>query len=217
MAVFGDEPQVKHHDRGNRGGAEPCHVWMSYFATVAIAELDKDGTEEIIAGGSGDSSGGTNTYRQWLLTIRNTDGTRFDEKVYQHFDTGGRTTILTDLAVAHVDSDGTQEIVATGYSTGTGSNRTWLRIVTWDGKKTTVDTEYSGSFDIGSENYLARVAVGNADGEAHKEIVLAGYAKTGTNRDWHVRVLRWYGTDMHRKWQTTREASPTTARSRTWR
>jgi len=196
MAVFDDQLQEEHHDWGNRGGSVPCHAWFSVFQTVGIADLNNDGTEEIVAGGSGDSSGGTSTYRGWLLTIRNSDGTAFEDKVYQHFDHGGGNEILTDLVVADVDGDGTQEIVATGYSTSTGSIRTWLRIMTWDGSKTTVDTEYSGSFNIGSEDYLQWVAVGNADDEAHKEIVLAGRAKTGTNLDWYVKVLRWDGATL---------------------
>jgi len=147
-----------------------------------------------VAGGSGDSTGGQDTYREWLLTIRTSDGAAFQEELYQHLDHGDGTERLLDLAVADVDDDGTQEIVAAGYSKDTGVTRTVLRIMTWDG--TTLTTEHVTTFDVGSEDHLHRLAVADVDGDGRKEIVLAGRARMSATFDWYVRVLRWDGASL---------------------
>jgi hypothetical protein len=201
MAMFDNTLQNEHYDWGARQ-ADPCHHDMSIFTSVEIADVDGDGTEEIIAGGSGDSSGGNQTYREWLLAIRTSNGSTFDEELYYHIDHGSGNEILTDLVVADVNNDSTQEIIITGYSANTGVTRTWLRILTWNG--TTLQTEHATSFDIGSEDYLHRLAVGNLDGSSTPEIILAGRAKTGSTLDWYVKVLRWDGSSLtevaHKSW-----------------
>ena len=193
MAVFNASLQNEHYDWGARQ-SDPCHHDFSRFFSVDIADVDGDGTAEIVAGGAGDSTGGTNTYREWLLAIRTSDGAAFDEELYTHFDHGADPELLSDLTVADVDDDGTQEIVATGYSKDTGVRRTVLRIMTWDG--TTLTTEHMTTFNIGDEDYLHRLAVADVDDDGKKEIVLAGWARTDTTNDWHVRVVRWDGSSL---------------------
>jgi hypothetical protein len=195
MAVFDAMLQPEHYDWGNRR-SDPCHHDMSHAFCVDIADVDGDGTQEIVAGGSGDSSGGTGTYREWLLAIRTSDGSAFDEELYTHFDHGAGNEALTDLVVADVDGDGTQEIVATGYSQSTGVNRTVLHIWTWDG--TTLKTEQDGQrLDLADADYLHRVAVGDVTGDPKPEIVLAGQLKWSTSPYvWFVEVLRWDGASL---------------------
>jgi hypothetical protein len=193
MGTFDNTLKNEHYDWGERQ-SDPCHHDLSVFYTVDMADVDADGDVEIIAGGAGDSTGGTSTYRDWLLAIRTSDGVAYTEELYQHIDNGGSTEILTDLQVADVDGDTTPEIVATGYSNGTGVTRTWLHIMTWDGLD--LRSEYSRTFEIGSEDYFQWLAVGNVVGDTKPEIVLAGRAKTNTTRDWYLKVLRWGGANL---------------------
>jgi hypothetical protein len=168
---------------------------------VDIADVDGDGREEIVTGGTGDSTGGEELYQEWLLTVRTSDGVAFHEEVYEHIDHGEGSEQLTDLIVADVDGDGTQEIVATGTSKDTGVTRTVLRIMTWDGA--TLTTEHVTSFSVGSEDYLGHVAAGDVDGDDQPEIVLAGWSQAGPVEDWHVEVVRWDGSTLERVTQKT--------------
>ncbi len=146
---------------------------------MAIADADGDGTQEIIAAGSGDSTGGTDTYRAWLLAIRN--GTTFAERLYRHFDHSSGTESITDLAVGNLDGRGRPEIVAVGYSKSTGSTRTVARVIRWDG--TNVDWGQPMGVNLGSEDYLHRLALADMDADGLHEIILAGWVKTGSTRD----------------------------------
>jgi serine/threonine protein kinase len=201
MAVFDATLQNEHYDWGDRRGADPCLHDYASFTAVEIADVDGDGSEEIVAGGSGDSTGGEEPYREWLLAIRTSDGAGFHEELYHHIDHGEGTERLTDLIVADVDGDGTPEIVATGYSKDTGVTRTVLRVMTWDGA--TLMTEHAADFTVGSGDYLGRLAAGDVDGDGQQEIVLAGRARHGTVDDWHAEVVHWDGTNLNRLTQRT--------------
>jgi hypothetical protein len=201
MAVFDTTLQNEHYDWGDRRSTDPCLHDYATFAAADIADVDGDGREEIVAGGSGDSTGGQEPYRELLLTIRTSDGAAFREELYEHIDHGEGVGLLTDLVVTDVDGDGTREIVATGYSKDTGVTRTLLRVMTWDGA--TLTTEHVAGFNIGSEDRLKHLATGDVDGDGQLEIVLVGWAQSGTVPDWHAEVVRWDGTSLERLTQKT--------------
>jgi serine/threonine protein kinase len=201
MAVFDATLHTEHYDWGDRRSADPCLHDYATFTAVDIADVDGDGRAEIVAGGSGDSTGGQEAYREWLLTIRASDGTAFQEEVYEHIDHGEGPERLTDLLVADVDNDGSQEIVATGYGAETGVTGPVLRIMTWD--RTALTTEHVAGFNIGSEGRLTRLAAGDVDGDGQPEIVLAGWAQTGTVPDWHAEIVRWDGSSLETVTQKT--------------
>ena len=192
MAVFdASSLDLEHHDWGNRGLCPgewtPCHCWMSSFRAVSLTDVDGDSFEEIVAGGSGDDRGLNGYVRDWLLSIRTSDGEEFEEELHAFLDHDDSTSeAIYDLTVDNVDEDNLQEIVAVGFRQLSGKRRTVLRIMTWDGQE--LDAEYAKTLSIGdNEDHLGHVATGNLDGIASKE-----------DRSWRL-VVGWQQIQLARK------------------
>jgi hypothetical protein len=143
--------------------------WTSdtYINSVAVGDVDNDGSVEIVTGGAyWDGTGYNAQLGVW-------SGALALEGVQTWHWTGN--TIITSVAVGDVDNDGQTEIVTGGsYDDGT---RNVAQLCVWSG---TLSLKNVVTWYWTSTTYLTSVAVGDVVGGSRAEIVTGGWYDDGT-------------------------------------
>jgi hypothetical protein len=155
---------------------EHCDSWYygstTLITSVAIGNIDGDAYIEVVAGGTY-YDGNVNHYNAFLREYEH-DATTLTYKnqigwYYSVYDTWA-----CSIAFGNADSDGYNEIAASGYYYNGAYDRAWLDVLeVYSGSfefeySTTWDTNYCGT-------HANSVAIGNVDGDSTPEIVTGGY------------------------------------------
>lgn len=151
--------------------------------SVAIGDVDSDGQEEIITGGS--YFDGTREVAQ--LVVWTGTGLAVDRLTCWYWSSN---TVINSVALGDVDSDGQTEIL-TGGSFFDGT-RNVAQLVAWTGSSLAVDRlttwYWTGNTVINS------VAIGDVDSDGQNEIVTGGQFNDGT-RD-ITQLVVWSGSNL---------------------
>jgi len=144
------------------------------YAPGVVADLDHDGTTEIVVGGSGGKVAAY-TFHAGALATKWTAST----------DSGGQSPEVRGMAAADLDGDGTIEVVAT--TTNTSKTGSQVFVFAADGKiyqpkgatapawpryNATTDADFNGVGNTGYGCYGENVGIGNLDDDADLEIVV---------------------------------------------
>ncbi|MEM2081017.1 MAG: VCBS repeat-containing protein [Candidatus Bathyarchaeia archaeon] len=179
-------------------------------STVYACDLNSDGEIEVItAGYSGKLENSSGQLRIWHwngaeFLLRAHAEWRLVENGYGLTIAGGiqGNTVVNNVKVGDVDSDGTAEIVTGGF-TYTGERiAAQLRIWTWNGTELLLKGSQEWTSDYLTE--VKCVSLGDVDGDSQLEIVTSGivaaYGSFNTNetRPNHaqLRVWRWDGKSL---------------------
>ncbi|MEM3577666.1 MAG: hypothetical protein QXX51_04340 [Candidatus Bathyarchaeia archaeon] len=170
----------------------PTEVNETKFFDVAIGDVDKDNTTEIIAVGYRNTTSLSGTGFHGVITIWNITDTKLTLETSQERLISGNTE-WHSVAVDDVDGDGTIEIIITGYfyDKTLGHDCAVLGICTWDGADLTwkASTKWYTYLDT----YSVDAAVGDIDSDGKKEIVTIGKQFNGENYYSQLRIWSWDG------------------------
>ncbi|MEM1540896.1 MAG: carboxypeptidase regulatory-like domain-containing protein [Candidatus Bathyarchaeia archaeon] len=169
----------------------PDEAGESKFFDVAIGDVDKDGTAEIIAVGYWNTTSfGTGFHG--ALTIWNVTGTTLKLETSFEWMVSGDAEWHA-VALDDVDGDGDTEIIVTGYfyDKNLGHECAMLRICTWDGS--TLNWEAGNQWYTYQDTYALNVAVSDVDADGNKEIVTIGRHFNGETYYAQLRIWSWDG------------------------
>ncbi|MEM3769575.1 MAG: FG-GAP-like repeat-containing protein [Candidatus Bathyarchaeia archaeon] len=176
-------------------GYWPLEIEKTEFFDVAIGDVDKDDTVEIIAVGYRN----TTSSFHGVITIWNITETEFTLETSAELRISGDTE-WHSVAVDDVDGDGDMEIVITGYffDKNLGHECAMLRICTWVGS--TLNWEAENRWYTYRHTYAFDVAVSDIDADGNKEIVTIGRQFNGETYYVQLRmVLGWLHINFETK------------------
>jgi hypothetical protein len=148
----------------------------------AVADLDGDGTLELVAGGF---SAETNGHRSTVLVYRQS-GDSWTPLTEGGWDDGAGSTVR-NVQIADVDGDGKLDIVALG-KVGASSQDAKARLAVFDldGGKLVKRAEIE--WKNGQYTHGYGLAIADLDGDKKLEIVTGGFQSDGTTETGYVRV-----------------------------
>jgi hypothetical protein len=177
-------------------------------SSVFACDVDSDSRTEIVIGGYANALNSS----KGLLQIWNWDGEDFSQKAvvewrkvdgYALNSAGGvqGNTVVNNVKVDDVDSDGTPEIVTGGFTYDGEEVNAELR--TWSWSQNGVMLEKSRYWTTKNITEIKSVSINDVDGDGRKEIVTSGvsaaYGSFGDTNETQVaqlRVLRCDGKDL---------------------
>lgn len=171
--------------------------------SVCVYDLDGDGMSEVITGGYANnlknSSGNLRIWR-WNeegFSLKADEEWRLKDNVYGLTIAGGvqGNTVVNNVKVGDVDSDGTPEIVTGGFAYDGEKTNAQLRIWNWSDQVLTL--EKSQEWTAQDLVEVKSISINDVDGDGRKEIVTSGA----------VGVVGSFGANM---------TSPTLAQLRVW-
>ncbi|TRZ49006.1 MAG: hypothetical protein D4S01_09385, partial [Dehalococcoidia bacterium] len=149
--------------------------------SVAVADVDGDGAEEIVTGGYY-----TDDNKIAQLVVWNGTSMAVENLVAWYWTAD---TQINSVAIGNVDMDSGVEIVTAGYfNDGT---RDSAQLVAWDGG--TLAFENVKTWYWTGDTRINSVAVGDVDGDGADEIVTGGYYTDGVKM---AQLVVWNGTSM---------------------
>ena len=163
---------------------EHSHSWAGVISAIHAADLDSDGSTELITGGSITNSTG----RYPSLRIWSYDG---DVLVLKGSCEG---TGVSSIFVSDLDKDGTPEILTVSRATDGTEYSAQLCVWQWTGDRLVLlkSTEW-GSADGASAN---SVYAYDLDADGVVEVVTGGYDNGLTNSSGQLRVWHWTGEEL---------------------
>ncbi|MEM1564140.1 MAG: FG-GAP-like repeat-containing protein [Candidatus Bathyarchaeia archaeon] len=161
------------------------------FFDVAIGDVDKDGTVEIIAVGYRNTTSFEAGFHG-ALTIWNVTGTTLKLETSFEWIISGDAEWHA-VAVDDVDGDGDTEIIVTGYfyDKNLGHECAVLRICTWDGSN--LNWEAGNQWYTYRNTYALDVAISDIDNDGKKEIATIGRQFNGETYYTQLRIWSWDG------------------------
>ena len=150
--------------------------------SAGVADLDRDGTLELVAGGFSAVSDG----RRSTVLVYRQRGAEWAPIAEGGWD-GGPGSLIRNVQVADVDGDGRLEVVALGRAgAGPFAAKARLAILGLDG--TRLATRAEQEWSSGDYTHGYGLAVGDLDGDRRPEIVTGGFQGDGEREVGFVRV-----------------------------
>ena len=168
--------------------------WAGIITSLYAADIDQDGTVEIITAGSFYNE--TTNYaslRIWHLS----DG----ELTLQANSEG---TSISAIYVADADNDGKQEILTVGRLRTETANTTQL--VLWNYQGNTLAIDKTVRLEVSDMTSANSVFAADLDNDGDMVVVIGGYTDTLANSKGQVCIWLWNGTEFeliaNQNWQT---------------
>jgi len=178
--------------------------------SVYAYDLNNDGVTEIVTSGYAyDLKNSSGQLRVWNydgtgFTLKANEEWRLIEGAYAHTIAGGvqGNTMVHNVKVGDVDSDGVPEIVTVGFTYDGENVNAQLRIWSWDGCRLLLEKSREWMTDYLTVAHC--VALIDVDGDSRLEILTSGgvgaegsFANTATDPNQaQLRVWRWDGTEL---------------------
>ncbi|MFX0194705.1 MAG: FG-GAP repeat domain-containing protein [Candidatus Hodarchaeota archaeon] len=157
--------------------------------SVAVGDVDSDGSLEIVTGGR--ARNGPHIYAQlriWYWTGNTLDLAHSEEWLMDDF------TSVTAIAVGDGDGDGSLELITGGYIIDGIHLKGQLRIWHWTG--TTLHLEQSEEWATGGDTMVRSVTVGDGDGDGDLELITGGWVHVGKQVKGQLRIWHWTGSTL---------------------
>jgi hypothetical protein len=154
------------------------------ISTITTGDLDHDGHDEIITGGTFDYM---STHPQFMADLRvwnYTNGAINLEKVTS-WSVGGKTEI-NSVRVADLGNDGNLKIITGGMSTGGPRYQAELDI--WNFSKGNLSLDSRAVWHGVGDAIVYSVATGDVDGDGKQEVVTGGLTNDGVRRTAQIRI-----------------------------
>jgi len=170
----------------------PLAMNETTFFGLAISDVDKDNTTEIITVGYRNTTTIFGTGFHGVITIWNVTDTTLRLETSQEWMISG-DTVWHAVSIDDVDNDGYQEILITGYFYDAVllHECAMLRICTWDGS--TLIWEASHQWYTYLDTYAMDIASGDLDSDGNPEIVTIGHQKNAETFYAQLRIWSWDG------------------------
>jgi len=181
---------------------------------VFSEDLNDDGVMEIVTGGYAyDLTNSSGQLRVWQygdggFVLKSNEEWRLVEGGYGKTIAGGvqGNTVVNNLKVGDVDSDGVSEIVTGGFAYDGDNISAQLRIWSWNGQDLLLEKSMEWATDYLTE--IKCVSLGDVDGDAKMEIVTSGgvgeessFANNATEPNQaQLKVWSWDGTTLKEKY-----------------
>ena len=189
---------------------EWCVSNVTSVSSVFVHDLNSDGRKEIVTSGySQELKNSSGQLRVWQyehngLTLKSNEEWRLVEGVYGLTISGGvqGNTVVYNVKVGDVDSDGNSEIVTGGFAFDGENTNAQLRIWSWNGENLLLEKSHEWVTDYLTE--IRCISLGDVDGDSKLEIVTSGgvgakssFANaTATPTHAQLRVWGWDGTTL---------------------
>ena len=193
-----------------RDSVEWCITNVTSVTSVFARDLDGDGEVEIVTGGYAyDLRNSSGQLRVWQYSSSGLSLTcnrewRLVEGVYGLTIAGGvqGNTVVNNVKVGDVDSDGTPEIITGGFAYDGENINGQLRIWSWNGMDLLLEKSEEWASDYLTE--IKCVSLGDVDGDSELEIVTSGgvgaegsFANdTASPTQGQLRVWSWDGANL---------------------
>jgi hypothetical protein len=177
---------------------ETSYEWMTGKETtwnsVAIEDVDADGTLEIII--AGDFFDKTLGHECALLKICTWDGSSLNWEVSTQWYTY-LETYTTDVATGDLDSDGTPEIITIGYYEGAEGYNAQIRVWSWNGDALTLKTSAEGGLAGPLTSTMGRtVTISDVDNDGENEVIAGIDVAQFLWSVPTIRIFSWDGTKL---------------------
>ena len=189
---------------------EWCVSNVTSVSSVFARDLDNDGRIEIVTSGyTYELRNSSGQLRVWHynvngFSLKSSEEWRLVEGVYGLNIAGGiqGNTLVNNLKVGDVDSDGTPEIVTGGFAYDGENTNAQLRIWSWNGENLLLEKSEEWATDYLTE--IKCVSLGDIDGDSRLDIVTSGgvgekgsFANNATSpTQAQLRVWDWDGTSL---------------------
>jgi len=193
---------------------EWCVSNVTSVTSVFSEDLNDDGVMEIVTGGYAyDLTNSCGQLRVWQygdvgFALKSNEEWRLVEGGYGKTIAGGvqGNTVVNNLKVGDVDSDGVSEIVTGGFAYDGDNISAQLRIWSWNGQDLLLEKSMEWATDYLTE--IKCVSLGDVDGDAKMEIVTSGgvgeessFANNATEPNQaQLKVWSWDGTTLKEKY-----------------
>jgi len=157
--------------------------------SVKSADIDNDGTKEIVTAGYANDGIRDNAQ----LRIWNWNGTGFTLETSTEWYIIGNAA-AESVFIEDVDADGQKEIITAGYANNFLQDNGQLRIWNWNGTTLTLEKTQEW-FTVGTTR-VGSVYVDDVDADGVKEIITAGFAFDGVRNNGQLRIWNWDGATL---------------------
>ncbi|HEX7839562.1 MAG TPA: VCBS repeat-containing protein [Kofleriaceae bacterium] len=162
-----------------------------------VADLDGDGTLELVAGGfSGEAKG-----RRSTILVYRQHGESWEPLAEAGWDDGAGSTVR-NVQIADVDGDGRLDIVALGR-VGPTSHEAKARLAVFDLQDGKLVERAEIQWQSGRYTHGYGLAVADLDGDGKPEIATGGFQFDGTRETGYVRVWSMSSGKLELRAQTT--------------